>query len=51
LGLQFRAEAFNVLNHANFGLPGGNISSSNFGQVSQTSTSSRQIQLGLKVIF
>ena len=56
LSLQFRAEAFNILNHANFGYPneiifsGGNYSSS-AGVISQTSTTSRQIQFALKLIF
>lgn len=49
--LQFRAEFFNVANHANFGLPVRNRSSSAFGSVQQTSTLNRQIQFGLKFIF
>ncbi len=54
--LQFRAEFFNVLNHANFGTPnaivfsGGNVSSS-AGLITSTATTSRQIQFGLKLIF
>ena len=51
VGLQFRTEVFNVMNHANFGLPVRDFSSSSFGQVTQTSTSSRQIQFGLKILF
>lgn len=54
--LQFRAEFFNVLNHANFGPPNttvfssGAISSS-AGLITTTATTSRQIQFGLKLIF
>ncbi|OFV96749.1 MAG: hypothetical protein A3H28_08085 [Acidobacteria bacterium RIFCSPLOWO2_02_FULL_61_28] len=54
--MQFRAEVFNILNHANFGPPalgafaGTNISPS-AGRITSTSTSSRQIQFALKLTF
>ena len=51
IALQFRAEFFNTLNHANFGVPGVNISSGGFGQITQTSTEARIIQLALKYRF
>lgn len=49
--LQFRAEFFNVANHANFGIPERNRASAAFGRVNATTTLNRQIQFGLKFIF
>jgi hypothetical protein len=49
--LQFRAEFFNALNHTNFGVPGVNMSSGGFGQIIQTNTEARIIQLALKYKF
>jgi hypothetical protein len=65
--LQFRAEFFNILNHANFTTPNpityaaaptlvaGEYTppavSSTAGVITATSTSSRQIQFGVKLIF
>jgi len=57
IGLQFRAEFFNILNHPNFGQPVSSFTASNFGQITGTRTtrgdlgSSRQIQLGMKLVF
>jgi hypothetical protein len=56
MSLQFRAEFFNVLNHANFNSPNTTVFSSgaisaSAGLITATSTTSRQIQLGLKLIF
>lgn len=54
--LEFRGEFFNILNRANFGLPnnsvfsGGSLNPS-AGLISTTSTTSRQIQFGLKLLF
>jgi hypothetical protein len=53
----FRAEFFNIINHANFGLPNttpltatGAINGA-AGRVTSTVNSSRQIQFGLKINF
>ncbi len=56
--LQFRAEIFNILNRANFGTPNAVVFSSatsgispTAGVITSTSTTSRQIQFGLKLIW
>ena len=67
ISLQFRAEAFNLLNHANYGTPNATVFTGtttdpvtkltvpavnpSAGLITTTATFSRQIQLGLKLIF
>lgn len=48
--IQFRVEAFNALNHANFGLPENDLQSPAFGQILQAGPP-RLLQLGLKILF
>jgi hypothetical protein len=61
--LQFRAECFNLPNHPNFAVPSGRIAftgvnpdgspivAPTWGRITSTVTTSRQIQLGLKLVF
>jgi len=49
--LQFRWEAFNVLNHPAWGLPNTSLSSTNFGRITSTNGSMRQMQFALKYVF
>ena len=58
--VEFRIEAFNVLNRANFGSPelrafagtrDGEAPLPTFGRITTTVTSARQVQLGLRVTF
>lgn len=55
--VQFRAEFFDVFNHANFGRPGNVVGTPSFGRITSTrfptgeSGSSRQIQFALKLSF
>jgi hypothetical protein len=59
VNLQFRSEFYNILNRANFNQPASAVFDSagtgafnpTVGQIRSTTTISRQIQFGLKVLF
>lgn len=57
LVFKLRIDAFDILNHPNFGQPSGNVQSSAFGQITSTrfaisdGGSSRQLQLSGKFLF
>ena len=48
--LQFRAECFNLTNHATFSLPVNDLASPSFGRIIEAGPS-RLIQFGLKLLF
>jgi len=48
--VEFRAEGFNALNHANFGNPDGSLASPTFGAI-RSAGASRLVQFGLKYAF
>jgi hypothetical protein len=50
MSLQFRAEAFNLLNKTNFGAPTGDRSSGSFGLI-RSAYAARQIQVAAKITF
>jgi hypothetical protein len=49
--LEFRAEAFNLLNSVYFDLPAVNIDTATAGRVTATSNPARTMQFGLKFLF
>jgi hypothetical protein len=51
ISLQFRAEAFNIANRAEFGLPNTQIGSAAAGVITTQANSPRDIQLALKLVF
>ena len=57
LSFNLRADAFDILNHPNFGQPSGNVQSATFGQITSTrfavsdGGSSRQLQISGKFVF
>ena len=48
--LEFRSEFYNLLNHANFEIPGHVFGAANFGTV-LSARAARTVQLGLRLSF
>ena len=51
MGLNFRAEFFNLFNHPQFGLPINDVSTVGFGSVNSTVNNPRLVQFALKFTF
>jgi hypothetical protein len=49
--IEFRSEFFNIFNRANFATPGITIGAGSAGRIDFLTSTARQIQFGLKVIF
>jgi len=49
--IEFRAEAFNVFNTPQLGIPGTALGTPAFGIIGGTARSNRQMQLGLRILF
>jgi hypothetical protein len=49
--LQFRAESFNTFNRPHFAGPNTLVGNPNFGKISSTVNSPRELQLALKLSF
>ena len=51
LTLEARAEAYNLFNHPQFGMPGNTIGNPAVGIISGTAVSARQVQVALRLAF
>jgi hypothetical protein len=49
--VEFRVEAFNLLNHFNWGLPATSLQQGTFGRITSQATDPRILQFGVKYAF
>ena len=50
-GFEFRAEAYNFVNHPNWSGPGFNPTQGTFGEITQKNNNNRTLQVGLRYHF
>jgi hypothetical protein len=51
LRFELRGEAFNALNHSNYGTPNRFVNTPQFGTITEAATPGRQVQLGARLSF
>jgi hypothetical protein len=51
VSFEFRAEFFNIFNHATFATPTSNLGNTSFGYSLSTTSAERQIQFGGRFVF
>jgi hypothetical protein len=51
ISIDFRSEFFNLFNDAHFSFPNTVVNTPQAGSISETSSSARQIQFGMKILF
>ncbi len=51
LGMEFRAESFNLTNTPHFGNPNGSVNSSNFGKITSDANDPRTFRFGMRFAF
>jgi hypothetical protein len=49
--VELRGEFFDVLNQTTFSFPGNQLQTAQFGKISSTRNSGRQVQVALKIHF
>jgi hypothetical protein len=49
--VEIRGEAFNALNHSNFGTPNRFVNTPQFGTITEAATSGRELQVSARFSF
>jgi hypothetical protein len=51
MGLEFRAEAYNLFNHPQFSRPAATVGNAGYGTITSTAVANRQLQFALRLAF